>query len=65
MWVCLAGATVQLATGISPHALCIEDTTFAEQAKRFVKALGAGSLCRVSKERAENGQAERFRRSAW
>ena len=29
------------------------------------RALGAGSLCRMSKERAEDGQAGRFRRSAW
>jgi hypothetical protein len=29
------------------------------------RALSSGSLCRMSKERAENGQAWRFRRSAW
>ena len=29
------------------------------------RALGAGSLCRLSKNLAENGQAWRFRRSAW
>ncbi len=31
----------------------------------LLRALSAGSLCRLSKERAEDGQAWRFRRSAW
>ena len=30
-----------------------------------LRALSSGSLCRMSKERAEDGQASRFRCSAW
>lgn len=52
---CLAGATAWPAAGIPPHASRTDDTTFAEQAKMVVRALCAGSLCRMSKERAENG----------
>ncbi len=61
----LRWATARPAAGIPPHASRADDTTFDEQAKRVVRALSAGSLCRLSKGRTENGQAGRFRRSAW
>ena len=63
--MCPARATARPAAGIPPHASRTDDTTFAEQAKMVIRALSAGSLCRLSKERVENGQARRFRRSAW
>jgi len=34
---------------------------FRRTGKRVVRALSPGSLCRLSKERAEDGQAGRFR----
>ena len=77
---CLAGLTARPAAGIPLHASPTDDTTFAEQANRVLarkliverlrmgylpQSTRCGSLCRLSKERAEDGQAGRFRRNAW